>query len=262
MNDQNREPPSTPAPDNAGSSAPATTPPESRDSDHTSRADTAPSGDAGDSAGGAEGGDAGRRRNRNRRRGRRGTGEGGAEGPRGIPIEAAVLVGEDGVPVLPETIAEAPEEAEPATPVDAGDRFADVIGGLYDAEPAEPAVAEPVEERRILAADPDAPKLHKVLAQAGVGSRRDMEQLIVDGRITVNGEAAHVGQRIAVGDQVRVDGKAVRLRINPPAPRVLAYHKPAGEVVTHGDPQNRPTVFRKLPRLQQGKWQSVGRLDS
>jgi 23S rRNA pseudouridine2605 synthase len=126
-------------------------------------------------------------------------------------------------------------------------------------EPAPEPDAEPA--KRVLAANPNAPKLHKVLAQAGIGSRRDMEQLIADGQITVNGQPAHIGQRIAAGDQIQVAGQPVRLRIMPPAARVLAYHKPAGEIVTHGDPQNRPTVFRRLPRLQQGKWQSVGRLD-
>ena len=113
----------------------------------------------------------------------------------------------------------------------------------------------------MLAPEPDAPKLHKVLAQAGVGSRRDMEELIADGRITVNGEPAHIGQRISFGDRVKVNGKPVRLRIVPPPARIIAYHKPVGEIVTHDDPQHRPTVFRRLPRLQQGKWQSVGRLD-
>jgi 23S rRNA pseudouridine2605 synthase len=88
-----------------------------------------------------------------------------------------------------------------------------------------------------------------------------MEQLVQEGRITVNGEPAHVGQRISFGDQLRIDGKVIKARIAPPPPRVLAYHKPAGEVVTHDDPQHRPTVFRRLPRLAQGKWQSVGRLD-
>ena len=123
------------------------------------------------------------------------------------------------------------------------------------------APARAAERKRVLQADPDAPKLHKVLAQAGVGSRRDMEDMIADGRITVNGQPAHTGQRISFGDQIKVDGKPVRVRIVPPAPRIIAYHKPVGEVVTHDDPQHRPTVFRRLPRLQQGKWQSVGRLD-
>ncbi len=115
--------------------------------------------------------------------------------------------------------------------------------------------------KRVLEAEPDAPKLHKVLAQSGVGSRRDMEQLIADGQVTVNGEVAHLGMRVVIGDRVEVKGKPVRLRIHPPTARVLAYHKPTGEVVTHSDPEGRPTVFRHLPRLPQGKWLSVGRLD-
>lgn len=107
----------------------------------------------------------------------------------------------------------------------------------------------------------DAPKLHKVLAQAGLGSRLEMEGFIREGRLTVNGEAAHVGQRVQQGDVVCLDGRPIRVRIAAAAVRVLAYHKPAGEIVTHDDPQNRPTVFRTLPRLPAGKWQSVGRLD-
>ncbi|WP_419715091.1 23S rRNA pseudouridine(2605) synthase RluB [Caldimonas thermodepolymerans] len=142
----------------------------------------------------------------------------------------------------------------------AQERFADVLAGHFDVED-EADVAEAPPPKRVLQPEPDAPKLHKVLAQAGIGSRRDMEQLILEGRISVNGEPAHIGQRISYGDQVRVNGKPIKVRIAPPPPRVLAYHKPAGEVVTHDDPQNRPTVFRRLPKLSQGKWQSVGRLD-
>ena len=144
-----------------------------------------------------------------------------------------------------------------------GEVFANVVSGAYDVDtpPAEGESLPLVPPKRVLAAEPDAPKLQKVLAQAGIGSRRDMEQLVAEGRITVNGEPAHVGQRISFGDQLRIDGKPIKARIAPPPPRVLAYHKPAGEVVTHDDPQHRPTVFRRLPRLPQGKWQSVGRLD-
>ena len=94
-----------------------------------------------------------------------------------------------------------------------------------------------------------------------MGSRLEMERLILEGRISVNNEPAHIGQRIQFGDHIKVNGKPVRFRIDPPPARVIAYHKPVGEVVTHDDPQNRPTVFRRLPKLQQGKWQSVGRLD-
>jgi len=141
---------------------------------------------------------------------------------------------------------------------DARRRFAAVVSGEFDAEDQS---VEPVPFKRVLAPQPQTPKLHKVLAQAGMGSRLEMEQLIMEGRISVNNEPAHIGQRIQYGDQIKVNGKVIKVRIDPPRPRVIAYHKPAGEVVTHDDPQNRPTVFRKLPKLVQGKWQSVGRLD-
>ncbi len=186
----------------------------------------------------------GARRGRNRRRGRRG----GASG------EALATDGE----------ADATAEVRQHLPQpEVGEVFANVLSGAYDADtpPAEGESLPLVPPKRVLAPDADAPKLHKVLAQAGIGSRRDMEQLVAEGRITVNGEPAHVGQRISFGDQLRIDGKPIKARIVPPPPRVLAYHKPAGEVVTHDDPQHRPTVFRRLPRLAQGKWQSVGRLD-
>jgi 23S rRNA pseudouridine2605 synthase len=186
-------------------------------------------------------------RNRNRRRGRRG--RAGREAAAGAP-------GAEGGTTV--EIAEPPAAA--LAPQDPDVLFAALVAGDFDVEPAEPAEA-PVPPKRVLAAEPDAPKLHKLLAQAGVGSRRDMEQMILEGRITVNGEPAHIGQRISWGDQVKVGGKPIKLRIAPPPPRVLAYHKPVGEVVTHDDPQQRPTVFRRLPKLHQGKWQSVGRLD-
>lgn len=137
-------------------------------------------------------------------------------------------------------------------------RFDDVVSGAFDAEQEQDL---PLPTKRVLAPQAESPKLHKVLAQAGMGSRLEMEQLILEGRISVNGEPAHVGQRIQFGDVIKVNGKPVRVRMTPPPPRVLAYHKPAGEVVSHDDPQNRPTVFRRLPKLMQGKWQSVGRLD-
>ena len=148
----------------------------------------------------------------------------------------------------------AQRNAPPTQPI----RFADVISGQFDADEESPEVPA---IKRVLLPEADSPKLHKVLAQAGLGSRLEMEALILQGRISVNSEPAHIGQRIQYGDQVKINGKPIRYRIDPPPPRVIAYHKPTGEVVTHDDPQNRPTVFRKLPRLQQGKWQSVGRLD-
>ena len=145
-----------------------------------------------------------------------------------------------------------------ASSADKGNRFADVISGQFD-EDENAADVAPL--KRVLQPQAESPKLHKVLAQSGMGSRLEMEQLIMEGRITVNNEPAHVGQRIQFGDHIKVNGKPIRFRIDPPPARVIAYHKPAGEVVTHDDPQNRPTVFRRLPKLYQGKWQSVGRLD-
>ncbi len=147
---------------------------------------------------------------------------------------------------------------ERPAPNQSSNRFEDVVSGRFDAD-EESELALP--GKRVLAPVPESPKLHKVLAQSGMGSRLEMEQLIMEGRITVNNEPAHIGQRIQHGDQVKVNGRPIRFRVDAPPARVLAYHKPVGEVVTHDDPQNRPTVFRRLPKLQQGKWQSVGRLD-
>jgi 23S rRNA pseudouridine2605 synthase len=115
--------------------------------------------------------------------------------------------------------------------------------------------------RRDLTADDDAPKLHKVLAEAGLGSRRDMEELIIAGRVSVNGEPAHIGQRILPADQVRINGKLVQRKVSTRPPRVLVYHKPSGEIVSTSDPEGRATVFDRLPSMKVGKWLAVGRLD-
>ncbi|MEO6984470.1 MAG: pseudouridine synthase [Paralcaligenes sp.] len=114
---------------------------------------------------------------------------------------------------------------------------------------------------KYLGSDALMPKLHKVLAEAGVGSRREMEELIVAGRVSVNGEPAHIGQRVGATDQVRVNGRPVaRINAKKP-PRIILYHKPAGEIVSHDDPDGRATVFARLPKIRIGKWLSVGRLD-
>ena len=115
--------------------------------------------------------------------------------------------------------------------------------------------------RRDLTADDDAPKLHKVLAEAGLGSRRDMEELIIAGRVSVNGEPAHIGQRILPQDQVRINGKLIQRKVSKKPPRVLIYHKPAGEIVSTSDPEGRASVFDSLPQMKVGKWLAVGRLD-
>lgn len=107
----------------------------------------------------------------------------------------------------------------------------------------------------------DPPKLHKALADAGYGSRRELEEWIVAGRVSVNGQPAHVGQRVGPEDKIRVNGKLVQLRFGLRLPRVLVYHKPEGEIVSRDDPDGRPSVFAKLPRLKSGRWISIGRLD-
>ena len=104
-------------------------------------------------------------------------------------------------------------------------------------------------------------KLQKVLAQAGLGSRREMETWIRGGRVTVNGVTAQLGSRVQPRDDIHVDGRPVRIRAAARLPRVLIYHKPEGEIVSREDPQGRPSVFDRLPALRGAKWLAVGRLD-
>ncbi len=104
-------------------------------------------------------------------------------------------------------------------------------------------------------------RLHKLLAQSGIGSRREMEELIVEGRVNVNGETAQVGQSASPGDRIKVNGKLVHLKFSNRLPRVIIYHKPEGEIVSRDDPEHRPTVFTSLPRMSGGRWVAVGRLD-
>lgn len=105
-------------------------------------------------------------------------------------------------------------------------------------------------------------KLQKVLARAGIGSRREMERVIDEGRVEVDGRRASLGDRVDERARIRVDGRVVGATARSAGERqVIAYHKPTGEVVTRHDPEGRPTVFRRLPRLRSGRWLSVGRLD-
>lgn len=117
-----------------------------------------------------------------------------------------------------------------------------------------------------LAVDPNAPpeptqRLHKLLALAGLGSRRDMEELIASGRVTVNGQPAVVGQGVTQHDVVRLDSRPLRLPFEAELPQVLIYHKPEGEIVSQDDPEGRASVFDKLPKVKHGKWIAIGRLD-
>jgi 23S rRNA pseudouridine2605 synthase len=104
-------------------------------------------------------------------------------------------------------------------------------------------------------------RLHKVLAQAGLGSRRALEQRIADGLVKVNGEIAQVGMSVKGGDRIEIDGRTfVASALTEPS-RVLMYNKPEGEVTTREDPEGRPTIFEALPALKGARWIAIGRLD-
>jgi 23S rRNA pseudouridine2605 synthase len=123
---------------------------------------------------------------------------------------------------------------------------------MIDKTPAGPAAAEPVTKA--------GEKLQKVLARAGLGSRREMERWIEEGRIAVNGKTAKLGDRVDERARVNVDGRPLNLA---PAEetRCILYHKPTGEVCSRKDPEGRRTVFERLPKLKSGRWISIGRLD-
>lgn len=105
-------------------------------------------------------------------------------------------------------------------------------------------------------------KLQKVLARSGLGSRRHMEQAILDGRVSVNGALAKLGDRVVVGDELRLDGRLVHFSLESEVQRrVIAYYKPEGEICSRSDPEGRPTVFDRLPRITGERWVMVGRLD-
>lgn len=104
-------------------------------------------------------------------------------------------------------------------------------------------------------------KLQKVMADAGLGSRREMERWIANGRVRVNDAPAKLGDRVEPVDRISVDGRPVSRAPRSHAPRVIAYHKPEGEVCSRSDREGRPTVFRALPPLPNGRWIGIGRLD-
>jgi 23S rRNA pseudouridine2605 synthase len=100
-----------------------------------------------------------------------------------------------------------------------------------------------------------------VLAAHGYGSRRQIEAWIEAGRILVEGLPAALGQRVTGSERISVDGKTITLTPRPQRPRVIAYHKPAGEIVSRADPDHRVSVFDRLPTMKFGRWIAVGRLD-
>ena len=104
-------------------------------------------------------------------------------------------------------------------------------------------------------------KLQKVLARAGIGSRREMERWIKQGRVKVNDQVATLGDRVSAKDNIKVDNKFINQKRTEVQQQVIAYHKPVGEVCTRDDPEGRTTIFVNLPKLKTGRWISIGRLD-
>ncbi len=105
-------------------------------------------------------------------------------------------------------------------------------------------------------------KLQKVLARAGFGSRREMEKAISEGRVTVNGRVAKLGDRVSIKDKVEFSGTRVRMQASQSEDvRVILYNKPEGQICSRQDPEGRPTVFQYLPPIKNGRWISIGRLD-
>ena len=130
--------------------------------------------------------------------------------------------------------------------------------------PAAPARPFPKARAATGAAAPPADqsqKLQKVLAQAGLGSRREMEEVIRTGKVLVNGEPATIGTRVSPEDVVKVGRRQIRFKLSSQLPRVIIYHKPEGEIVSRSDPDGRPSVFDHLPAIRSGKWLAIGRLD-
>lgn len=108
---------------------------------------------------------------------------------------------------------------------------------------------------------PAPERLQKLLSAAGLGSRREIEDWIRAGRVAVNGQPVELGARASAADRISIDGRPVRMSAETKPRRVIAYHKPEGEITTRKDPEGRPTVFESLPRIRGARWIAIGRLD-
>ncbi len=158
------------------------------------------------------------------------------------------------------------DRREQAHPVRIGQRAAsEYAAPRFDAEGLPIAMAPASDEPAISgvndAGERDGERLHKVLAQQGLGSRRNMEAMIAAGEVQVNGAKARVGQVVNEYDRVHVNRRKVTVKLGDDNPRILIYHKQSGEIVSRDDPEQRDTVFDRLPKPDHGKWVAVGRLD-
>jgi 23S rRNA pseudouridine2605 synthase len=109
--------------------------------------------------------------------------------------------------------------------------------------------------------NPAMERIQKFLANQGIGSRRQIDSMLQEGRINVNGKPAKPGDQIDGREKIAIDGKLLRLQRHVARPKILLYHKPIGQVCTRSDPEGRDDVYQHLPRLNQGRWVSIGRLD-
>lgn len=136
------------------------------------------------------------------------------------------------------------------------------VAGLDAKVPAKPKKAAGGSSKKPAASAESGERVQKVLARAGFGSRREIEGWIEEGRVKLNGAVALLGTRLNAGDKLEVNGRVINWQKFDDQPtRVLLYHKSVGEVVTRKDPEGRPTVFDQLPKIQNGRWIAVGRLD-
>ncbi|RBH45471.1 23S rRNA pseudouridylate synthase B, partial [Pseudomonas sp. MWU13-2860] len=121
--------------------------------------------------------------------------------------------------------------------------------------------AKRLREVRVDLDDIEPVRLQKALAASGVGSRREMEEWIEAGQVTVNGKKASLGDRVGPRDRVMVKGDQIKLKWPDRLPRVIMYHKEEGEIVSRDDPEGRVTVFDRLPQAKSSRWVAIGRLD-
>lgn len=166
-------------------------------------------------------------------------------------------------PLRPPTKKNKSESTASGNPAMRPDAHKSALGSFKREGPPRVRPPRPGAEPRLKPASFAEPeRLQKVLAQIGIGSRREIEEWVIAGRISVNGLPASLGQKIGPGDRVKYNGKLIPLKFaEQRESRVLLYHKPEGEIVSRDDPEGRPSVFDRLPMLKKGRWIAVGRLD-